>query len=333
MTAHLAAHSFGAGASLAPRAVGVARSQPKSASAARLNAPGIGILLILASTAFFSCSDIATKHLAGSLPAIEIAWLRYIGFCVLMVPAAIAKGPGRLLRTHRPGLQILRGLAMVLSAVLFTFSLRFLPVAEATATNFVSPLFITALSIPLLGEKVGWRRWTAALVGLLGVLIVVRPGTSAFHPAALLPILAALSWAGAAILTRKLSGGDKPATTLAYSALTGLAVLTLLVPFDWVLPDWRELAVGALIGLVATAGHWMIVLAYRQADASVLAPFSYMQLIGSGVLAFLIFGAIPDSWTFVGAGVIIASGLYTAHRERVRSRLARSRAPGKLSGA
>lgn len=331
MTAHSAAHPFGAG--VAPRALVTARSQPKPAAtaAAGLNAPGIGILLVLASTAFFSCSDIATKHLAGSLPPIEIAWLRYIGFCVLMVPVAIAKGPGRLLRTHRPGLQILRGLAMVLSAVLFTFSLRFLPVAEATATNFVSPLFITALSIPLLGERVGWRRWTAALVGLLGVLIVVRPGTSAFHPAALLPILAALSWAGAAILTRKLSGADQPATTLAYSALTGLAVLTLLAPFEWVLPDWRELAVGALIGLAATAGHWMIVLAYRQAPASVLAPFSYMQLIGSGVLAFLIFGAVPDSWTFVGAGVIIASGLYTAHRERIRSRLASGRSPRKLS--
>jgi drug/metabolite transporter (DMT)-like permease len=297
-----------------------ARAVVRRDRAARQERPLVGVGLIVASTVFFSCSDVITKELSSSLPAVEIAWLRYLCFSLLLLPAILRRGPARALRSVRPGLQVLRGLGMMASALLFTMGLHFLPVAEASATNFVAPLFITALSIPLLGEVVGWRRWTAALVGFAGVLMVVRPGTSAFDPASIFPLIAALFWAFAAISTRKMSGVDRPITTLAYSAFIGFLVLSLLLPFNWVLPSWRELALGAGLGLLSTAGHGLIVLAFRHAAASILAPFSYVQLVGSGALAFLVFGAIPDTWTFVGSGIIVASGLYTAHRERVRAR-------------
>ena len=280
-----------------------------------------GIALILVSTLFFSCSDVLIKHLSSSLPAVEIAWLRYLTFSLLVLPALLRPGAAGALRTSRPGLQILRALGMVASALLFTVALRFLPVAEATATNFVSPIFITALSIPFLGETVGWRRWTAAFAGLAGVLMVIRPGTAGFDPATLISILAAFSWAVAAIATRKIGGADRPATTLAYSAFVGFLVLTAFLPFDWVQPNWREMGLGLCVGLVSTIGHWLIVLAYRRAKASTLAPFSYAQLVWSIGLGILIFGAVPDAWTLLGATIIAGSGLYTAHREHVRARI------------
>ena len=279
-----------------------------------------GIALILASTVFFSCSDAITKTLSATLPPVEIMWLRYMVFAALMGPLLAMGGGLRLLHATSPGLQVFRAVCMVGSALLFTAGLGFLPLADATATNFVSPIFITALSIVFLGEVVGWRRWTAAIVGLIGVMIVVRPGTAAFQPAALFPLLAALGWAGAVIVTRKMSHADHPLTTLAYSAFVGLVPLTILLPFNWVMPDWREMGLGMALGILSTLGHGLVVLAYRQASASTLAPFSYIQLIGSGVLGYLVFRSVPDTWTFVGAGILAASGLYTVYRERVRAR-------------
>jgi drug/metabolite transporter (DMT)-like permease len=280
--------------------------------------PMLGVALMVVSTIFFSLSDVATKALAGLLPAVEVAWLRYVVFALIMIPLALntSRGPG--LRSRRPGLQMLRGLGMVGSALLFTLGLPFLPIADATAIYFISPIVITALAIPVLGEKVGWRRWTAALVGLLGVLVVIRPGTGAFNAAALLPLLGAASWAGAAIATRLMSGTDRPTTTLAYSAAVGLAVLTIMVPFFWVTPSWAALGLALVMGSLSTLGHGMVVVAYRHASASMVAPFSYVQLIWSGALGFLFFGSMPDRYTIAGAAIIAASGLYTAYRERVR---------------
>jgi drug/metabolite transporter (DMT)-like permease len=213
---------------------------------------------------------------------------------------------------------VLRGLGTVASALFFISSLPFLPMADATAINFISPILITALAVLFLREQVGWRRWTAALVGLLGVLIVIRPGTGAFQMAALLPLLAAASWAGTAIVTRLMSGTDHPTTTLTYSALVGLGVLTVMMPFVWVTPTWTEAGLALVMGLLSTAGHGLVVLGYRHASASVVAPFSYVQLIWAGALGFLVFGSSPDQFTFLGAGIIVSSGLYTAYRERVR---------------
>jgi drug/metabolite transporter (DMT)-like permease len=277
-----------------------------------------GILLIIGSTVFFSCSDVMTKFLSGSMPPAEIAWLRYLMFLLLVFAFLFQNGGGALLRSQKIGLQILRGFGMVGSTLMFTTGLRFLPVADATAIYFISPILIMALSIPFLGEVVRWRRWSAAFVGLLGVIIVIRPGTGAFGAAAFLPVLSATCWA-AAIVTRKMSGRDHPLTTLAYSALVGFLVLSVILPFVWVTPGWESVGIGLCVGIVSTIGHWLVILAYRHASASGIAPFSYVQLIWAGALGYLVFGALPDAWTILGAGIIAASGLYTAYRERVRA--------------
>ena len=204
------------------------------------------------------------------------------------------------------------------SSLFFISGLRFLPIAEASATGFVSPLFVTALSIVFLGESVGVRRWLATAVGLIGVLIILRPGSSAFHPAAFFPIVSALAWACTLIMTRMMSGKERAITTMTYSSIAGVCILSALVPFVWVAPSWHDILFGIFIGVASTAGQWIVVLAFRYADASVLAPFSYTQLLWVSILGFVIFGEMPDIWTVIGAVFIVASGLYTAHRERVR---------------
>ncbi|MEW6641284.1 MAG: DMT family transporter [Pseudomonadota bacterium] len=277
-----------------------------------------GIPLVLLSTVFLSSSDTMAKYLALRLPAVEIGWLRYLVFTLLMLPVVLAASPRQALHTERPGLQALRGLTLVGSSLLFITALRYLPIAETTTTSFVSPIFVTVLSIVFLGETVGLRRWLATIAGLVGVIIVVRPGTSAFHPAALLAITSALCWAISLVTTRKIAGRDSPVTTMAYSALVGFVLLSAMLPFVWLQPTAWELAIAAALGIAATSGHWLVVLAYRYGDASVLAPFSYTQPIWATLLGYMVFGDVPDGWTFVGAAIIIASGLYTAHRERVR---------------
>jgi drug/metabolite transporter (DMT)-like permease len=285
---------------------------------ARADRPFRGIALILASTVFLGASDVTAKYLSATLPSIEIAWIRFLVFALIMSPAMLPGSPLFALHSQRPGLQVMRGVALLASSLFFISGLRFLPIAEASATGFVSPLFVTALSIVFLGERVGVRRWLATAVGLIGVLVILRPGSSAFHPAAFFPIVSALAWACTLIMTRMMSGKEHAITTMTYSSIVGVCVISALVPFVWVAPSWHDILFGVFIGVASTAGQWIVVLAFRYADASVLAPFSYTQLVWVSILGFVIFGELPDVWTVTGAVFIVASGLYTAHRERIR---------------
>jgi len=285
---------------------------------ARADRPFKGIALILASTVFLGVSDVTAKYLSATLPSIEIAWIRFLVFALIMVPAMVPGTPLYSLKTGRPTLQLMRGAALLASSLFFITGLRYLPIAEASATGFIAPLFVTALSIVFLSEKVGIRRWLATACGLLGVLIILRPGTSAFHVAAVFPIVSALAWASTLIMTRMMSGREHAVTIMTYSSIAGVAILSALVPFVWVTPSWHDIMFGVLIGVASTAGQWIVVLAFRYADASVLAPFSYSQLLWVSILGFLVFGEIPSIWTVIGAVFIVGSGLYTAHRERVR---------------
>jgi drug/metabolite transporter (DMT)-like permease len=239
-------------------------------------------------------------------------------FALMFTPVMLPGSPLHAMRTERLGLQLMRGTALLGSSLFFITGLRYLPIAEASATGFVAPLFVTALSIVFLSEKVGVRRWLATATGLLGVLIILRPGTGAFHAAAFFPIISALAWAATLIMTRMMSGREHAITIMTYSSIAGVAILSVLVPLVWVAPSWQAVMFGVLIGVASTAGQWIVVLAFRYADASVLAPFSYTQLVWVSTLGFLIFGEVPDGWTVTGAAFIVASGLYTAHRERVR---------------
>jgi drug/metabolite transporter (DMT)-like permease len=282
--------------------------------------PLAGILLIFSAVFFFSCSDAASKYLTGTLPALQVSWLRFLIFVLMVLPALLAIQGWAGLRARQPGRQVLRGVGVLASAVLFIMGLGLLPMAEATIMAFVSPIFVTALSIPILGETVGIRRWIAVVVGLIGVIVVVRPGMDSFNPAAFYPLLSALSWAMALVITRKTSDSDTPLIALSYAAVVGFVALSVVVPFEWVAMGPREIVLGVITGVTSTVAQGLIVLAYRHASASLLAPFLYSQIIWSAGLDFLIFGNVADTWTFAGAAIIIASGLYTAHRERIRAR-------------
>lgn len=294
------------------------KKQAARRAPARVDHPFKGIALVLLSTIFLGCSDVTAKYLSTELPSIEITWIRFLTFALMFTPVMLPVSPLYAMRTERLGLQLMRGAVLLGSSLFFITGLRYLPIAEASATGFVSPLFVTALSIVFLSEKVGVRRWIATAIGLMGVVIILRPGTSAFHLAAFFPIISAFCWAAALILTRMMSGREAVLTTMAYSALTGLTLLTAMVPFVWVTPSWTGIGLGIFIGVASTVGQWIIVLAYRYGDASVLAPFSYTQLLWVSILGFFLFKEVPDIWTVTGAAFIVASGLYIAHRERIR---------------
>jgi len=285
---------------------------------ARADRPFRGIALILLSTVFLGTSDVTAKYLSKTLPSIEITWIRFVVFAAIMVPAMIPGSPLFALRTTRLGFHLMRGVALLGSSIFFISGLRYLPIAEASATGFVAPLFVTALSIIFLSEKVGLRRWIATAIGLCGVLIILRPGTGAFHVAALFPIASAFAWACTLIMTRMMSGREHAITIMTYSSIAGVCVLTAMVPLVWTAPSWQDIMFGVLVGVASTMGQWIVVLAFRYADASVLAPFSYTQLLWVSTLGYFVFGEVPDLWTIVGAAFIVSSGLYTAHRERVR---------------
>jgi len=274
-----------------------------------------GIVLIVAASLVFSISDATAKFVTETVPVIEVLWVRFLVF-TLMALWPVLQGGGSALRTRRPGVHVLRGLSILASALLFVFGLRLLPMADAAAINFVSPLFIIVLSVPFLGERVSARRWIAVGVGLTGAVIAAQPGTAAFSAAAAFPVGSAAAWAVAIILTRRMATTESSNTIVVWTAGTGLVALSCALPFDVVVPTPREFALCLLIGLTGSAGQWLVILGYRRAPASLLAPFSYLQLIWSTALGYLIFAGKPGAATIVGAAIIAASGLYSAHRER-----------------
>ena len=275
------------------------------------------IAQMLAAVILFSCSDTMSKYLRHHLPPIEIAWLRYVVF-VLFGVAFAARRRFTGLWPKQPGLQVLRAIMVLGSAVLFIAGLSYLPIADAAAISFVSPAFITALSVLFLREQVGVHRWAATLAGLVGVLVVIRPGGGALQWAALYPLASAGCWAVGMIATRMIGTQDRSETTLLWTSAVGLAVLSCGLPVGFVPPSWGEVGLGLVLGVAASTGQFLVILAYRRATASVLAPFSYVQLISSGALGYLVFDTMPDGIAFLGAGIIVASGLYIVYRERLR---------------
>ena len=272
-----------------------------------------GILIFVAATICFSTSDTMAKVLSAHLPAVEIAWIRYIVFVFLA--SMLVRRSGLGIHVRKPAWHVLRGLGLVGSAIFFMLSLQSLPLAEAATIGFASPLLITILSVPFLGEVVGRRRWAAVIIGMMGVLVVVRPGSAAFQPAALFGLASSLSWAVATILTRKMSG-QHAAAMLLWSAVVGLIVLTALLPLVYVQPTLWEVGFAVILGVVASTGQYLMVFAYRHAPASLLAPFAYGQLLWAVIAGWLVFRTLPDMWTLAGGGIIAASGFMAARSER-----------------
>jgi drug/metabolite transporter (DMT)-like permease len=277
------------------------------------------IALMIGAMFVFSGVDGVSKALAADYHPFLVAWGRFLFQTLLLVPVVLYLGARRVLRTAAPFQQSLRAVCLYGSTIFFVTGLAYLPIAEAAAIGFVSPLFTTALSIPLLGEKVGMRRWAAIMVGFAGVLIVIRPGTAAFHWATAFPVLSSIAWSLALIVTRRMNRQtDQPITTLLYASWVGLVAATLPLPWFWTAPTAG--AWGAMVGMAALAGagHYLLILAFRLGAASILAPFSYSQMVWATLIGYFAFATLPDLWTWIGAAVIILSGVYTWHRERVR---------------
>lgn len=279
----------------------------------------LALMLLLATTLLFASGDTIAKLAVGSLPPAQILFVRCVIVAALTVPYVWFRLGTAAFRTDHPKTQIFRGVAILISSYLFVSGLSWLPLADASAINFVWPLLITVFSVLLLKEQVGIRRWAATLVGFCGMMLIIRPGTGAFQVAALFPLGAALSWSLAAVVTRSVSAHDRAETTIVWTSLVMLAGSSLLIPFFWRTPTAQEWLYMGVIGLISILGHSMLVYAYERATASFLAPFSYVQLVWATALGYLVFGSLPDRWIAAGAALIVASGIYTAHRERVRS--------------
>lgn len=276
-----------------------------------------GGALMLAATLLFSLSDVMAKYITQSVPTVQLVAIRYTVF-VVMAASPLLRNRRLSMRSRRPALQLLRGVGVVSSALCFILSLAHLPIAEATAINFITPLLITALAMPVLGEVVRLQGWIAVLVGFLGMLVVVRPGAHGLQPAALLVLLSSLFWSVSMLVTRKLAGIDRPGVTLLWTAATGFVILMVMLPFFLAPMTWPLAGLSVALGLIASTGQWLAVLAFRHARATALAPLGYVQLIWSSVLGLLVFGNLPDRWVVVGAAIIALSGLSIVHLERVR---------------
>jgi drug/metabolite transporter (DMT)-like permease len=281
----------------------------------------IAIVMMCATMVCFTGHDATGKWLAASLPTVEIVWARYI-FAAIFGLAVLRpfKRPA-LLCSRRPALQMLRSLMLFGSTMGNFLALREMQLAETSTIQFLWPLFVALLAGPILGEWAGPARMTAIGVGLIGVLISLAPGAGTFQPVALAAIAGVLCNAFYALLTRVLAAHDAPETTLAFTPLAGVLLLTPALPFVWITPPTLFIAGGlVMMGLCATAGHGLLILAHQRAPAPVLAPFAYTQLIWMTLAGLAIFGDRPRPATLVGAAIVVGCGLFLISRERRRGR-------------
>lgn len=298
-----------------PSLIALPESQPASSVRERT----IGIGLMCAAVACFSCLDACAKWLGQSMDPLQVTWVRY-SVSVVIVSAILNpwSRPG-LLKTKRPWLQGLRSVLLATSTALNFIALQYLQLAETISIMFATPMVVALLAGPLLGEWIGPRRLIAIAIGFVGVLIITRPGLGGMHPAALLVLCGCFAYAFYSLLTRMLAGHDSSETTMFYSGVAGVVIMSPVLPFVWTVPSgWLVWGLMIMIGASAALGHWFIIEAHRRAPAAVLSPFIYSQIIWMVALGWLVFNQLPDRWTFIGGSIVIASGLYLLYREQVQ---------------
>ncbi len=266
--------------------------------------------------------DAIAKHVASSLSGVQMAW-GYFTFIAVTLTASFLFAripPRRWLRTRNPSLQALRAGCLVGSLSMLFVGLQYLALADATVISFAAPLFMTALSWPVLKERVGPHRWAAVLLGWMGVIIVIRPGLGIVHWAAALPLIGAVFFAGFQLVTRIITARDDHLATLFYTSAGGALLLTLAMPFVWRWPAWEAWAWMALSGVIGAGAHFCMINAFAVTEAALLAPFNYSRMLWAVLVGWFAFRDLPDAATLVGGGLIVASGLYVLWRERVAHR-------------
>lgn len=278
-----------------------------------------GAVMMLGAILVFSMMDATAKYLTDRHHAMQVVWARYT-FQLIFVFMIAAPRLGPLLRTRFPILQIGRSAFLFLATICFFSSLPHLKLVTVMAIFEVAPLMICLFAYLFLGERVGWRRWIGVLIGLFGALIIIRPGSEVFEPAALLPVLAATFFAAYAVSTRYLGRAEHPWTSFLYTALIGTIGASLCVPFFWTTPSWQDALMMSALGAGAGFGHLMLIRSLLLADASALALFTYSSLIYGATWGFLIFSEVPDVFTVSGSVVIVSAGVFVWYRENRANR-------------
>lgn len=273
-----------------------------------------GIGWMLATIFCFVTLDTLAKYLLQLFPTSQVLWARF--FFQMVIAAAVMWPilPGGL-RSRHLLLQLTRSVLLLVTTLLFFLGLKTVPLATAASISFLTPIFVTVLSIPLLGEKVGPRRWTGVLIGFAGALVIIRPGIAGLSAGMLFLLACSFTNALYQLVTRLVRHHDSPDTTFFYTALAGAAVYSLAAPFNWQPPGGFDWVLLLGLGVAGGLGHFCLIRALRVAPAAVVAPFTYTGLLWATAFGFGIFGEIPDLWTMLGASLIIGSGLYIFHRE------------------
>ncbi|MDP6389922.1 MAG: DMT family transporter [Alphaproteobacteria bacterium] len=293
-------------------------SQQRAAQLARVSAPGKGIALMLSGGLFLTMNDSIAKWLTGDYPVGEVLALRGIFVFIPIALLAWRNGGLTALRINWWRGHAARAGFMMASSFLFVTGLTKLPLADAIAFAFTGPLVLTALAMPLLGERVGWRRWLAVLAGFLGILVMLRPGTEAIRWAALFPIGATICGALRDILTRRMTLHES-STAILMTGTSGVILAGLCtLPFGWKLPTPGDFGMMALSGCLVGAAHFMVIESFRNAEATLVAPFKYFTMVWAVVLGFVIWGDLPNAATLAGVSLVIGSGVYILHRETRR---------------
>ena len=294
---------------------------PAQAPSTQSNNVPLGVALMLATTVVFSLQDAISRHLASEYNTIMVVMIRYWFFAtfVIALAARTAGGLRAAARTSQPFLQIFRGLMLAGEICVAIYGFTLLGLVESHAVFACYPLLVAALSGPILGEKVGWRRWTAIAIGFVGVLIILQPGFGVFDPLAVIPLISAVMFAVYGLLTRYAGRRDRTATSFFWTGVTGAVFMTAIGVWYWEPMTQTDYAWMVLLCLTGASGHWLLIRCYEAAEASAVQPFAYFQLVFASAIGMIVFGEVLRTNVAIGAAIIVAAGLFTLWRERQKS--------------
>ena len=278
--------------------------------------PLTGILLMVAAMMVVPFMDVLAKYLSDRYGTVQLTWARFFFHFSILAPIVLYRYGASALKPGQPVLQLVRGGFTLAATILFFAAIAKMPIADALALLFVSPMIVTALSPFVLGEHVGIRRWSAVACGFIGALIILRPGFGVAQTSSFLAVGAGCSFAIYTLLTRKLSRSAPPLVTLAYTAVLGAVLMSVAVIPVWITPPPMDLLMMAGIGAIAAGGHFLLIKAFDYAPASLLAPYSYSEIVTATAVGWIFFTDFPDGWTWTGIAVIVTSGIYISWRER-----------------
>ncbi len=259
--------------------------------------------------------DGIAKYLSSDIPVLQITWARYFFTVFFTLPIIFFLFKKYFVWTKKPKLQFLRGLILLIANICFFYSISVISLAKALTLAFIAPLIVTAFSPFFLGEKVGYRRWLAVIIGFVGSLVVIRPGFVEINFASIAALITGFMYGFYLIITRKLSSSDNPLLTLLLTGVVGAIIISLVMPIVWVQPSLKQWSLMAAVGIFACIGHFFLILSLKYADASKLAPFSYFEIVTNIIIGYYFFGDFPDYWTFLGLFIIISAGVYIYRRE------------------